>query len=595
MTDAAAVDAVPAAAAGTRPWRPGLFPWFVAAGVFATGYMAVELARPNVGPPPGVRFVHFLVVAGFVWVGIFAWRRRPESPMGAIMAGVGLAYFLVPPHLSIPVSAFTFTLSNANQALYQAVMAHLALSFPTGRLGSRRDRWIVVGTYIWVIGNTTISQMFWDPGSSGCGCPRNLLLIDSSRFVDHLINVVTAVIGVVVAVVVLTAIVQHWRRIGVRGRRAFWPITLVAAPAVLLIIAQNIVQLTNAGYVAWLVLFGYGPAVFLLLPGAFLVTVLRSRLDRSAVADLVVELEHGVPAGELQAAIGRALGDPAARVAFLRSDEDAYVDPGGRPVEVRPGAGVTFLNEGHTIALLHDEALDDEPDLLRAVGAAARMALENERLRAEIRAQLEEVRASRQRIVEAGDAERRRVERNLHDGAQQRLLTLSLSLRLTLERLGPDADPAITAELDQAAAEAAAAVEELRELGRGIHPAVLTGSGLTAALEALAERSAVPVTVEAESNGRLPEPVEVTAYFVVSEALANCQRHANATRVRVVTSRSDGLLVVTVADDGVGGAETGAGSGLTGLQDRVAAVGGRLTVSSPPGGGTTVRAEIPCG
>jgi signal transduction histidine kinase len=256
---------------------------------------------------------------------------------------------------------------------------------------------------------------------------------------------------------------------------------------------------------------------------------------------------------------------------------------------------VTFLDEGHTIALLHDEALDDEPDLLRAVGAAARMALENERLRAEIRAQLEEVRASRQRIVEAGDAERRRVERNLHDGAQQRLLTLSLSLRLTLERLGPDADPAITAELDQAAAEAAAAVEELRELGRGIHPAVLTGSGLTAALEALAERSAVPVTVEAESNGRLPEPVEVTAYFVVSEALANCQRHANATRVRVVTSRSDGLLVVTVADDGVGGAETGAGSGLTGLQDRVAAVGGRLTVSSPPGGGTTVRAEIPCG
>jgi signal transduction histidine kinase len=590
----ATAAARPEVAAIPRPWRPGLFPWFVAAGVLATGFMAVTLVRPKAGPVEGVRIIHFLVVACFVWVGAFAWRRRPESPTGAIMAGVGLAYFL--PHLGIVTSALTFTLSNATQSLYQAVMAHLALSFPTGRLGSRRDRRIVVGTYIWVIGNTVIGQTVSDPAANGCTCPRNLLLIHGSASLDGLFSAVTAVIGIVVAIVVLTAIVQHWRGISARGRRAFWPITLVAGPAILLIVAQNVAQAANASDTVSLVLFGYGPVVFLLLPGAFLVEVLRSRLDRSAVADLVVELERGVPAGELSAAMGRALGDPSVRLAFRRAEGDAWVDADGRPVDVVPGAaGVTHLDDGRATALLHDAALDDEPELLRAVGAAARMALENERLRAEIRAQLEEVRASRQRIVEAGDAERRRVERNLHDGAQQRLLTLSLSLRLTLERLGPNADPALKGELDQAAAEASTAVEELRELGRGIHPAVLTGSGLAAALDALAERSTVPVTVEAGSNGRLPEPVEATAYFVVSEALANCQRHANATAVRVATHRSGDTLVVTVRDDGVGGADAAAGSGLTGLQDRVAAVGGRLTVTSPPGGGTTVSAEIPCG
>jgi signal transduction histidine kinase len=185
------------------------------------------------------------------------------------------------------------------------------------------------------------------------------------------------------------------------------------------------------------------------------------------------------------------------------------------------------------------------------------------------------------------------VERNLHDGAQQRLLTLSLSLRLTMERLGDDADPELRRELDEAAAEAARAVQELRELGRGIHPAVLTGSGLAAALESLAERSPLPVTLDAASNGRLPEPVEVTAYYVVSEALANCQRHAGASSVRVATALDGGDLVVTVTDDGRGGADVGAGSGLRGLEDRVAALGGRLTVESAPGRGTTVRAEIP--
>jgi len=395
---------------------------------------------------------------------------------------------------------------------------------------------------------------------------------------------------------VLFLIGRRWWEIGRRSRRAIAPVVWLSFPAVSLIVAQNIVQATGAPFRVFDLLFGWLPLVYLLLPGGYLVSVLRSRLDRSVVGDLVVELERGVPPGGLTGALARALGDPTVRLAFRLPERDDYVDPDGLPVP-RPETGptVTFLDPAGSVALLHDPALADEPELLAAVGAAARLALENERLRADIRAQLEEVRASRQRIVQAGDAERRRVERNLHDGAQQRLLTLSLSLRLTMERLGPDADPILRAELDEAAGEAALAVEELRELGRGIHPAVLTGAGLAAALESLAERSSLPVRVAVSANGRLAEAAEATAYYVVSEALANVQRHARATAVDVRAAVEEGRLVVAVADDGAGGADPEAGSGLRGLMDRVAALGGRLSVESVPGGGTTVRAEIPCG
>jgi signal transduction histidine kinase len=241
-------------------------------------------------------------------------------------------------------------------------------------------------------------------------------------------------------------------------------------------------------------------------------------------------------------------------------------------------------------ALIHDPALD--PGLVRAGAAAAGMAIENERLQAEVRAQLEEVRASRQRIVEAGDAERRRVERNLHDGAQQRMATLALSLAMLRDRAA--SDPAMTASLDQAAAELKQAIAELRELARGIHPAILTEEGLPAAVEALADRSALPVRVRADFDARLPGPIEATAYFVVSESLANIAKHARASGARVDLSRCEGTLRVAVTDDGIGGADTGRGSGLRGLQDRVAAVRGTFQVTNPPEGGTRVLAEIPC-
>jgi len=222
------------------------------------------------------------------------------------------------------------------------------------------------------------------------------------------------------------------------------------------------------------------------------------------------------------------------------------------------------------------------------------MTIENERLHAEVRAQLEEVRASRARIVEFGDAERRRVERNLHDGAQQRLVNLSLALGIARSQVGKASDEQIGAALDEAATELRLAVAELRELARGIHPAILSEAGLGPALASLAERSPIPVTITGVPADRLPARVEETAYYVASEALANATKHARATAITICAQRLDGALLVEVGDDGVGGADPD-GSGLRGLADRVAALDGDLRVHSPTGAGTHVTAELPCG
>jgi signal transduction histidine kinase len=213
-------------------------------------------------------------------------------------------------------------------------------------------------------------------------------------------------------------------------------------------------------------------------------------------------------------------------------------------------------------------------------------------LDAELRERLEELRASRARLVAAGDAERRRLERDLHDGAQSRLVGLAVLLGHLRRRL--DADPEAVALLEQAQAELSTGLAELRELARGIHPAVLTERGLEPALRSLAARSPVPVTLEADAGERLPAPVEAAAYFVVSEALANVAKYAQASGATVRVHRDDGVAVVEVADDGVGGADVTRGSGLRGLADRVAALDGALAVDSPPGGGTRLHAEFPC-
>jgi signal transduction histidine kinase len=290
------------------------------------------------------------------------------------------------------------------------------------------------------------------------------------------------------------------------------------------------------------------------------------------------------------------LRDPSLTLAYWLPDFQTYVDVNGRPVRLpdddRRSATLIDRNGEHVAALVHDPALDEERQLLEAVGAAAGMSLENARLHAELRARVEELRGSRARVIEAGQKERQRLERNLHDGAQQRLIALSLRLSLLERRLV--AEPEAREELDAARREIALSLEELRDVARGIHPAVLSGHGLAVAVESLAARARLPVRLTLDVVGRLPERVEVAAYYVVSESLANVAKHAQAGEARVSLEQQPGLLVVEVVDDGVGGADTERGSGLRGLADRVEALGGRLRVWTPLGGGTRVQAEIPC-
>jgi signal transduction histidine kinase len=278
--------------------------------------------------------------------------------------------------------------------------------------------------------------------------------------------------------------------------------------------------------------------------------------------------------------------------------EGGYIDAAGNKAPVPDRAGtqrVTPLGDTQppVAVLVHDRHLDNEPALLAAAGAAARLALDNARLHAEVHAQLAEVAESRARLVAAADGERRRLERDLHDGAQQSLVALGLFLQL-LDRRLRDAPPAVQHLLADAQVQLKNALHELRTLARGIRPAVLSDQGLTPALQQLASSSPLPVSVVSELTGRLPAPVEAAGYFVVSEALVNATKHACAAAVTVRVSLSADHVVVCVADNGIGGADPNAGSGLRGLVERVEAVGGRLDIASPLGEGTRVTPELPC-
>jgi signal transduction histidine kinase len=337
------------------------------------------------------------------------------------------------------------------------------------------------------------------------------------------------------------------------------------------------------------------------VPFAFLSGFLRTHLSReAAVARLLEDLgDLPVHGGALRDVLAEALGDPSLELAYWIPAEDRYGDREGKPIDL-PDSGRERLvsiveREGRRVgALICDPALAQHSRLVAAVGAAAALALENQRLEAALRARVEELRASRARIVKATDAERRRLERDLHDGAQQRLVALALNLRLARNQI--QGSPEEAAQLiEEAMRELEQATAELRELARGIHPAVLSDRGLRAAVEALAGRSPVPVVVGNLPDEHLPRDAAAAAYFVVAEGLTNVARYAQADSASVSITRSNGRLEVEVRDDGCGGADSSRGTGIRGLADRVAALDGSLELASPDGVGTTITARIPCG
>jgi signal transduction histidine kinase len=538
-----------------------------------------------------------------ITIGIIVWQRRPDSRTGILLTAFGFAGLLGETWWIFWNHALPVTVGFATELLAAPVVAHLILSYPTGRLTSRLDRGFVAFAYAFALAYALPRLLFFDTRAPNdrdvwecfnCALPyTHVAWHDVGR-----VRTVLDWLFLPLVVIFVGLLVRKLVRAGPGGRSIMLPLSLAA----FFLAAEFITQMALYGSPAnswtssrwfWIVTLAT-----LAVPVSLGVGLLRGRGARSAVADLVVELEH-TPPGAVRDALARTLGDPTLDVALWLPDRASYVDSQGRTFELptrNTERAVTVLgpDDAPVAALLHDPALLERPAFLEAAGAAARLALENERLQAELRAQLAELRASRARIVQAGDDERRRLERNLHDGAQQRLLSLGLALHLARAQLGGDVNGASDL-LDEAEDELRAALDELRELARGIHPAILSDQGLSAALQSLAERSTVPVTILAVPPERLGDPVEAAAYFVVSESLANVSKYAHASGVRVTVTRKNGHAVIDIEDDGVGGADPARGSGLRGLLDRVQALDGTLSVDSPRGHGTRVHAEIPCG
>ncbi|MDP9331477.1 MAG: sensor histidine kinase [Actinomycetota bacterium] len=539
----------------------------------------------------------FAVGVTYLAAGLITWWYRPANRIGPLMLAFAFAWFIGNLYGSgVP---FLVSVANGFEGTNAIFMVWLILAYPTGRLATRLERAAVVVTALVTVVTGVIVVLTFDPQRFGClDCREAGPALFPSFRVWHAASQASDRAAFVLAVIVLVALVRRWRRASPIERSDLLPLWIVT---VILAVDYSVEGFTsNAGpndaFANFLIeLQKVGQ---LLIPILFMWGLLKRRMARAAVGDLVVELEGPVSAGGMRDALARTLHDASLRIVFpANADEDTWIDEDGRAVDLPadPSAVTVIHRDGEPVAaLLHDPALVEHQELLRAAGAAAGMAIENEHLQAEVRAQLQEVRASRARIVAAGDTERRRVERDLHDGAQQRLLTLSLALHAARRQADTTADPALAETLRLAADELSLALEELRELARGIHPAILTEEGIGPALESLASRASVPVSLVGVPEERLPSAVEAAAYFVVSEALANVTKYAKATAVVVRLARDNGHLRVEVRDDGVGGADPANGSGLRGLQDRVAAINGRLVIDSPPGSGTSVLADLPC-
>jgi signal transduction histidine kinase len=527
------------------------------------------------------------VILAYVLAGVIAWWRRPESRLGPLMIGAGFGTFIS--MLGWSNSDGLRTIGQTLDFLPPILFLHVFLAYPSGRLERPSERVIVAAAYVTGIGLGVVRMLL-----GGFG-PDGMFNLTTEPSVADVVLRVQLVSSAALAVAGIGVLVARRRGTGRPLRRSLALLHDSFALALVMIAVlamRHALGISGFETIQRITFFVVG-----LAPLAFLVGLLQARLARSAVGELFLELRADPAPSDLRDALARALRDPSLTLAYWLPQFRSWADLDGRAMELPSngsGRWTTLIDrDGERVAaLLHDPALRDEPELLDAVGAAAGIALENGRLHAELRARLEELKGSRARIVDAGQNERRRLERNLHDGAQQRLIALSLELSLLEERM--DGDPEARARLDQARQEVTTSLEELRDVARGIHPAVVSGHGLAVALEQLAARAAVPVRLKVELAGRLPERLEVAAFYLVSESLANVGKHANATSGTVEVARTNGQVVVEVADDGIGGADTELGSGLRGLADRVEALEGQLRIWSPKGGGTRLRAEIPC-
>jgi signal transduction histidine kinase len=555
----------------------------------ATGAVVLRLNSDHAGSEPGLQIALLdWIVLSYVFSGLVAWWRRPENRFGPLMIAGGFLTLLS--CLSSASAELPLTIGQAVDLLPFAVFLHVFLDFPSGRLRGRPERWLVGGGYVIAVGLEIVEMML------GGFYPENVLTITSHPDLAETLSKIQLTALAAIGLGGVGLLVARRRSDGPQLRRSS-SVLVSSFILALLMLAVTFVMGAYFHSTAFLTVQRVTFFVVGVTPLAFLVALLDARLARASVGDLMVELRSDPPPGDLREPLARALNDPSLTLAYWLPEYGRWTDQDGHPLELPANDGdraVTVVDRDgeHLAALIHDPSLADEPELLDGVSAVAGISLENGRLQAELKARLDELKGSRGRVIAAGQRERKRLERNLHDGAQQRLIALRLELGLLGDRL--EGDPASRRDVEHARAEIGISLDELRAVARGLHPAVLSGHGLAVALESLAAASPVPVQLTVAVEGRLDEPTEVAAYYVVSESLANVGRHAMADSATVDVARRNGDLVVEIVDDGIGGADTERGSGLRGLADRVEALGGRLRVWTPRGGGTRVRAEMPC-
>lgn len=578
--------------------------------------------QPQIVVPAGAAFVTAAVVAGIVassnhvsspvalaaltlitsWsftaAGAFAWPLRSGNRIAVLMFAMAFVVLIRP--LQAADMPAIFIVGVAGNHLVAVVLGHLLMIYPSGRFETKSELGLVLLGYFDALVLALLAVLLLDTQSHCSTCPQNPLSISASADAFNAVSVFRLVLDGVLTTGLAVAMTRRWYGAVPSQRAIMAPI--VAAGAVAFGVFATVFVSEAAGASAEIVqsldlaLLVACAAV----PYAYLFAMIRGRFTRAgSVNDLVATLADDRRLnGDLRDALSVALGDPSLELAYWLPARRQYVDSEGHCVELPREASTRVSyqvqHNGELIAaVVHDKSIDDHPELIRAAAGAAALWLENERLEAELRAHVIELRRSRARLVDATDAERRRIERDLHDGAQQQLISIAVKLGRLRRRIA-DKSTDGTALLDEAVSDLMQAADELRQLAIGVHPAAVSDLGVSAVLSELAVRAPLPVNVTTAPDRRFAPQVESTVYFVVSEALTNVAKHAKATRAAVSVVERDGMLVVEVRDDGVGGADVCAGTGLAGLADRAAALDGYFKVSSEVGQGTLVHASFNC-
>ena len=569
--------------------KPALL-WILGLAAVAFCVLTAVLAAVNAELyQPALRVVLvWWITLPYIFAGMVAWRRRPDSAFGPLMILAGfITQLSMLQWTSLPLPN---TIGQLCDLLVAAVWLHIFLAYPTGRLPGGAERVVVVVGYVAAVGLQVVILAL-----GGFNENHLLSVVKRPHAAEAVENVQLLALSAL-ALIGAGLLWRRWRSLPRWQRRRPTQIVIECFGLSLVMLAALLVagafQLPGFEVIR-LVTFGVAG----LAPLAFLAGLLDARLAKAGVGELLVQLRTD-PTPDLQALLAQALRDPTLYLIYWLPQYGSWADQDGNPTSLPRsdnGRRVTFVKQnGEQIAaLIYDAGLGDEPELVEAVSAAAGIALENGRLEAELRARLQELQGSRSRVVEAQQNERRRLERNLHDGAQQRLVALALELGLLAEKANND--PATQERLKRARGEVAESLDELRDIARGLHPAVVSGHGLAIALESLAAATPLEVHLKTDGLPRLPEQLEVAAYYVVSESLTNAAKHAQADTVTVEVGVTTDTLIVEIVDDGIGGADSERGTGLRGLADRIEALNGHLRVWSSVGKGTRVRAEIPCG